>query len=64
MRDPVIVGMDPYNSEQPVIRAQPVNDDGSPIRRAVPLGPDEGGDPGVEQPVIRLQPPPRLKIEL
>jgi membrane peptidoglycan carboxypeptidase len=64
MRDPIIVGIDPYNAEQPVIRAQPVNDDGSPIRRAVPLGPDEGGDTEVEKPVIRLQPPPRLKIEL
>jgi penicillin-binding protein 1A len=64
VRDAIIIGPDPYNSEQPVLRARPVNDDGSPIRRAVPVGPEEGGDPAVEQPVIRLQPPPRMKIEL
>ncbi len=63
IQDKVIIGADPYNSEQPVLRARPVNDDGSPIRRAVPVGPEEGGDPASEQPVIKLQPPPRLKIE-
>lgn len=59
----IIIGADPYNSEQPVLRAKPLNDDGTPIRRAVPIGPEEGGEP-VEQPVIKLQPPPRMKIEL
>jgi|JI6StandDraft_1071083.scaffolds.fasta_scaffold00504_13 membrane peptidoglycan carboxypeptidase len=63
IQDKIIVGADPYNSEQPVLRAKPVNDDGTPIRRAIPIGPDEGGAP-VEQPVIKLQPPPRMKIEL
>jgi penicillin-binding protein 1A len=63
IQDKIIIGADPYNSEQPVLRAKPVNDDGTPIRRAVPIGPDEGGEP-VEQPVIKLQPPPRMKIEL
>ncbi len=65
IHDPIILGSDPYNSERPILRARPVNDDGSPIRRAVPVGPDEGGDPSpAEKPVIKLQPPPRLKIEL
>jgi len=63
IQDKIIVGADPYNSEQPVLRAKPVNDDGTPIRRAIPIGPDEGGAT-VEQPVIKLQPPPRMKIEL
>lgn len=62
VQDRIVIGADPYNSEQPILRARPVNDDGTPIRRAVPIGPDEGGEP-VEQPVIKLQPPPRMKIE-
>lgn len=63
MRDPIIIGDDPYNSEQPVLRARPVNEDGSPIRRAVPIGPEEGGEP-IEAPVIKLKAPPPMKIEL
>jgi membrane peptidoglycan carboxypeptidase len=63
IQDPIVVGADPYNSEQPVLRARPVNDDGSPIRRAVPIGPEDGGDTG-EQPAIKLKPPPPVKIEL
>lgn len=63
IQDPIIVGADPYNSEQPVLRARPVNDDGSPIRRAVPIGPEDGGEPA-EAPVIKLKPPPPMKIEL
>jgi len=63
MRDPLIIGADPYNSIMPVLRARPVNDDGSPILRALPVGPDEGGAPE-EAPVIRLKPPPPMKIEL
>jgi penicillin-binding protein 1A len=63
MRDPIIIGADPYNSEQPVLRARPVNEDGSPIRRAVPIGPEEGGEP-IEAPVIKLKAPPPMKIEL
>lgn len=63
IRDPIIVGADPYNSEQPVLRARPVNDDGSPIRRAVPVGPEDGGDL-IDQPVLKLKPPPPMKIEL
>ncbi|GEP44997.1 hypothetical protein BGE01nite_42880 [Brevifollis gellanilyticus] len=64
IQDTIVIGLDPYNSEQPILRARPVNDDGSPIRRAVPVGPEDGGEPVSEQPVIKLQPPPRLKIEL
>lgn len=68
VHDPVIAGSepDPYKSEQPVRRALPVNDDGSPIRKAIPVGPEEGGDATTgtaETPVIQLKPPPALKIE-
>ncbi len=63
MQDPIVVGPDPYNSEQPVLRARPVNEDGSAIRRAVPISPEESNEPA-EQPVIKLKPPPALKIEL
>lgn len=63
IQDPIVVGADPYNSEQPVLRARPVNEDGSPIRRAVPIGPEEGGEPA-ELPSIKLKPPPPMKIEL
>jgi penicillin-binding protein 1A len=61
VQDTTIVGTDPYNSEQPILRARPVNEDGTPIRRAVPVGPEEG-EPE-EQPVLKLKPPPGLKIE-
>lgn len=62
LQDPIILGSDPYNSEQPVLRARPVNDDGTPILRAVPVDVGEG-DPA-EQPVIQLKPPPPMKIDL
>ncbi len=62
LQDPIIIGPDPYNSEQPVLRARPVNDDGTPILRALPVGMDEGSTG--EQPVIKLKPPPPMKIEL
>lgn len=61
VQDATIIGVDPYNAEQPILRARPVNDDGSPIRRAVPVGPQEG-DPE-EVPVLKMKPPPGLKIE-
>ncbi len=62
LQDPIILGADPYNAEKPILRARPVNDDGTPILRAVPVGVDEGD--ADEQPVIKLKPPPAMKIEL
>lgn len=62
LQDPIILGDDPYNSEKPVLRARPVNEDGTPILRAVPVDVGEG-DP-TEQPIIELKPPPPMKIEL
>lgn len=62
LQDPIIIGEDPYNSEKPVLRARPVNDDGTPILRALPVGAEDGGV--TEQPIIKLKPPPPMKIEL
>ncbi len=63
VRDPIIVGADPYNAFQPILRARPVNDDGSPILRALPVEGEETVDPA-DQPAVQLKPPPPLKIEL
>jgi penicillin-binding protein 1A len=63
VRDPIMVGADPYNAFQPILRARPVNDDGSPILRALPVEGEETVDPA-DQPAVQLQPPPPLKIEL
>ena len=62
MQGLTILGKDPYNAEQPVPRAQPINDDGTKVLRALPVD----GPGGLEQETlpIRLAPPPKLKIEL
>jgi hypothetical protein len=62
MKALTVIGEDPYNSEQAVPRASPVNDDGSPIRKAIPV--DAGDVPDENVPVIKLKPPPPMKIEL
>lgn len=56
-----IIGEDPYDAEQAVPRARPVNDDGTPIRKAIPV--DAVGS-GEEESPIKLAPPPPMKIEL
>ena len=62
MQGLTILGKDPYNSEQPIPRAQPLNDDGTRVLRALPVdGP--GGDVQESLP-IKIAPPPKLKIEL
>ena len=57
-----VIGEDPYNSEQAVPRARPVNDDGSPIRKAIPV--DAVNDEKDDAPVLKLAPPPPMKIDL
>lgn len=56
-----IIGEDPYNAEQAVPRARPVNDDGTPIRKAIPVDAVNESDDG---PVLKLPPPPPMKIDL
>jgi penicillin-binding protein 1A len=59
MQGATILGPDPYNSIQPVLRAQPVNPDGSPIRHALPVE-EESSTPNNP---IKLAPPPPLKLD-
>ncbi len=61
MKALTIIGEDPYNAEQAVPRASPVNDDGTPIRKAIPVDAVEAPDDG---PVLKLAPPPPMKIDL
>ena len=61
MRAMTVVGLDPYNSATAVPKASPVNDDGTPIPKAIPV--DPAGDPD-SVPVLKLAPPPPMKIEL
>jgi len=57
-----IIGEDPYNSEQAVPRARPVNDDGTPIRKAIPV--DAVHNEKDDSPALKLAPPPPMKIDL
>lgn len=62
MKALTVIGEDPYNSEMAVPRASPVNDDGTPIRKAIPV--DAVDSPDDEGPKLKLAPPPPMKIEL
>jgi penicillin-binding protein 1A len=59
MQSPAIIGEDPYNSVQPLLRALPVDADGAVIRRATPVEEEQPAPP----PLIKLKPPPPLKLE-
>ena len=61
MRALTVIGEDPYESEQAIPRARAVNDDGTPVRKAIPV--DAIGS-GEEELPIKLAPPPPMKIEL
>ena len=62
MKALTVIGEDPYNSEQAIPRASPVNDDGTPIRKAIPV--DAVDAPDEEGPKLKLAPPPPMKIDL
>lgn len=53
-----VVGEDPFGTEQPILRAEPVNEDGTSVLRAVPVEEDDAA-----QNPIKLAPPPPLKLE-
>ncbi len=61
MRALTIIGEDPYNSEQAIPHASPVNDDGTPVRKAIPV--DTIETEATSSP-LRLKPPPPMKIGL
>lgn len=58
MRAMTLVGEDPYSSVIPVVKAEPVNPDGSKVLKAEPVE-----EPGANSPPIKLAPPPRLELE-
>jgi penicillin-binding protein 1A len=57
-----VIGEDPYNAEQAVPRARPLNDDGTPIRKAIPV--DAVNEERDDSPAVKLAPPPPMKIDL
>ncbi|MFZ4763399.1 MAG: transglycosylase domain-containing protein [Roseimicrobium sp.] len=58
MKGLTVVGADPYNTVQPILRAEPVNEDGTTVMRAVPVE-EESAPPSP----IKLTPPPPLNLE-
>ncbi len=58
MKGLTVIGMDPFNAEQPVLRAEPVDDAGEAVPRAVPVAEDQD----MKAP-IKLAPPPPLKLD-
>ncbi len=59
MTAPTILGIDPYNSYQPApLKAEPVNEDGSVIKRAEPVE-----EEAPKSAPLKIVPPPPLKIE-
>lgn len=65
MHAPTLLGVDPYGSLRPVVRARPVggseDNGGTTVRRAVVVQPSELGD---ERNRITLDPPPPINFEL
>lgn len=57
-----VIGDDPYGSEQAIPRARPVNDDGTPVRKAIPV--DAATEAQEDGPTLKLAPPPPMKIDL
>ncbi|TLD71634.1 hypothetical protein FEM03_05695 [Phragmitibacter flavus] len=58
MQGLTLVGNDPYNTVLPVLKAEPVNPDGSRVIKAEPVE-----EPEATQSPIKLAPPPRLELE-
>jgi penicillin-binding protein 1A len=61
MQGLTVLGADPYNAQQPVLRAQPTSSDGAQVRRPEIVDPADDG-PAPAQ--LKLAPPPPLKIEM
>lgn len=61
MQGLTILGADPYQSIQPVLRATPVNPDGMTVKRPEIVDPEETNAPDTSP--VKLAPPPKLKIE-
>jgi penicillin-binding protein 1A len=59
MKGLTVIGNDPYNAELPVLRAEPVDESGDVVPRAVPVMEEENQP----QSPIKLAPPPPLKLD-
>ena len=57
MQGLTVLGADPYNAQQPVLRAQPTSSDGAQVRRPEIVDPAEDGP---EPTPLKLAPPPPL----
>jgi hypothetical protein len=60
MQGLTVLGSDPYGSVQPVLRARPVETDGTVVKKPEVVDPDPLQD---STSVLKLAPPPKLKIE-
>jgi membrane peptidoglycan carboxypeptidase len=60
MQGLTVLGADPYKATTPVIKAEPLNPDGSTVKRAIPV---EDETQKVAPPPIKLAPPPPLKVD-
>lgn len=58
MKGLTLVGEDPYNSVIPIVKAEPVNPDGSKVLKAEPVE-----EPDAAESPIKLAPPPKLQLE-
>ena len=60
MQGLTVLGSDPYGSVQPVLRAKPVETDGTVVKKPEVVDPDPLQD---STSILKLAPPPKLKIE-
>jgi len=58
MQGLTVIGMDPYDSVQPILKAEPVNEDGTRVLKAEPVE-----DTMERVNPIKLAPPPPLKLD-
>jgi membrane carboxypeptidase/penicillin-binding protein len=58
MQGATLIGNDPYKTVLPVVKAEPVNPDGSRVIKAEPVE-----EPEATQSPIKLAPPPKLELE-
>ena len=58
MQGMTILGEDPYNAVQPLLKAVPVNEEGATVKKAVPVE-----DESTSAPALKLKPPPPLKLD-
>ena len=63
MKSPTVLGNDPYFAILPPLHAIPVNEDGSAVKKAIPVSAAEDDGQKAARPAIKLQPPPKLNLD-